>query len=226
MTEDSTYEVRDMVYDLVNKYVSRKTFFSIEEIIDYTYEKLESNPKITRDIVEIVLKSLIEENQIIPGTKLAKTNILNHRIRNKIYNYVKNNPGTDAIEIARILNIGKSQALGQLRLLKNFQLIRSIKIDSQIAYFKFELNSRYDEILYYFRNEDVKKIIKLIERVESSIEPKTISRLLKMNILIVKGYLDVLDGLNLINTLIDETESYFLNHENYQDVLEIIKRYS
>jgi len=86
LTEDSTYEVRDIVYDIVDKYVERKPFFSIEEIIDYTYEKLRSTPEITRDIVEIVLKSLIEENQIIPGTKLAKTNILNHRIRNKIYN--------------------------------------------------------------------------------------------------------------------------------------------
>ena len=226
MIEDSSYEVRTIVYDIVDKFVKRKPFFSIEEIIDYTYDKLKSNPEITRDIVEIVLKSLIEENQIIPGTKLGKTNILNNRIRNKIYNYVKNNPGTDAIEIARVLNIGKSQALGQLRLLKKFQLIRSVKIDNQIVYFRFEMDSRYDEIHYFLRDEDVKKIIKLIKSVESSIEPKTISKLLKMNILIVKGYLDALDRLNLINTLVDGTESYFLNHENYKETLENLKKLS
>ena len=47
-----------------------------------------------------------------------------------------------------------------------------------------------------------------------------------MNILIVKGYLDALDRLNLINTLIDETESYFLNQENYKETLENLKKLS
>ena len=217
--------VNKLVYNLVKKYMKKQAFFSIEEMVEYTNQRLKSNSNINRVKIEQVLKSLIKRKIIIPGTKLVKENILDNQLREEIYNYIKSNAGTNINEIMKVHSIGSNHALWHLDFLEKFQFIRDERISNQKVYFKFDLDSQYDNIQFYLRNDRVQRMIELMGKSESSLSPTKISKILKMNYNTAKKYLEVLRDLNIVKIFGDnKSKSYSLNHENYTEVLEVLKR--
>jgi len=225
LIKEPLQNAKNAVYNLIKKYMKKQPFFSIEEIIEYSNQRLKSNPNINKIKIEKILKSLIKKKIIILGTKLVKENILDNQIRENIYNYIESNAGTNVNEIMRSQNIGSNQVIWHLNFLEQFQFVRPSKIGNQKAYFKFDIDSHYDEIQFYLRNDKVKKIINLMEKSESSLSPTKISKTLKMNYNTAKKYLEILGELNLLKIFSDDkTKSYSFNHENYNETLEILKR--
>ena len=64
-----------------------------------------------------------------------KNNIIEHPIRNEIYNYIRNNP-SNINEIMKAINIGSNQALWHLSCLEKFRFTRSKKIENQRIIFE------------------------------------------------------------------------------------------
>ena len=112
-----------VVLELTKEYLSKKTFFSIKDIIDYINNRVKMNPDINRNRIEIILKSLIKKKEIIPGTKLMKNNIIDNQTRKKIFNHIKRNPAVNINEIMKQLDIGSNQALWHLSALEKFRFI-------------------------------------------------------------------------------------------------------
>ncbi|MFW9879697.1 MAG: hypothetical protein ACFFG0_42020, partial [Candidatus Thorarchaeota archaeon] len=83
---------KTVVLELVKEYLTKKTFFSIKEIISFINNRVRYNPNINENRIEIILKDLIKKRIIIPGTRLMKNNIIEHPTRNEIFNYIKKNP--------------------------------------------------------------------------------------------------------------------------------------
>ena len=195
----SLENVDSIVLGLVKEYLTKKTFFSINDIIEYVNNRLKLNPNINRYKVELVIKSLIKKRIIIPGTKLMKNNIIEHPKRNEIYNFIKKYP-SNINEIMRALNTGSNQTLWHLSCLEKFRFVRSKKIGNRKIFFKFDSNPKHDEFYYYLKLKIVQKIITLIRKEKDPIKITTIATTLKKNHNTIKKYLDILENLKLLKT--------------------------
>jgi predicted transcriptional regulator len=211
-----------IVLELVKEYLTKKTFFSIKEIISYISNRVRYNPDINENRIELILKKLIKQRIIIPGTKLMKNNIIEHPVRNEIFNFIKKTP-SNINEIMRVLNIGSNQALWHLSCLEKFQFIRSRQINNHRLFFKFESDAKLDPFYYYMKKDIVQKMIEYIEKENVALKITDIANNLKKNHSTIKKYLEILVNLNLIKIeKINNKKTYSLNSERYKNIVKSI----
>ncbi|MFW9973527.1 MAG: hypothetical protein ACFFDF_25315 [Candidatus Odinarchaeota archaeon] len=211
------------VYKLVKRYLKKRPFFAIPDIIGYLNYYLRKNKSINRNKIEIILKALIDKNLIIPGSKLVKENVLENQKRRKIYEYICKNPGCNLNDIMNNFQMGSNQVLWHLKFLDKFHFIRSAKFDNQKTFFKFKLNKSYDKLIYHLRNESILKILRLLKSSNKGISPTRISKLLKMHYYTLKKYLRILSRLKLIILDYDEN-SYLLNQKTYNHIFKLLNK--
>ena len=171
----------EVVLKLVEEYLSKKTFFSISDIVVFINNRVKAYPFINKARIEIIIKQLIKKRVIIPGTKLMKNNIIENPTRKDIFNYIKKNPGININEIMKHLNIGSNQVLWHLSALEKFQFIRSRKISNRRIFFRIDSNSKFDKLYYYFRIDVVQEIIKFMEKEKNEVKITDIADGLKKN---------------------------------------------
>ena len=106
---NSLEDIESVVLRLVEEFLKKKTFFSINDIIEFVNNRVRLNPNINRNKIELVIKSLIKKKIIIPGTRLMKNNIIKNPTRNEIYNYIEKKP-SNINEIMRALKFGYFQS--------------------------------------------------------------------------------------------------------------------
>ena len=212
-----------IVLELVEEYLSKKTFFSINEVIEFVNNRVKLNPNINRNKIEIILKSLIKKRIIIPGTRLMKNNIIENPKRNEIFNFIKKNP-SNINQIMKALNIGSNHALWHLSCLEKFQFIRSKKISNRKMFFKFDSNPKFDELYYYLKMKIVQNIINLLEKENKALKITEITTNLNKNHSTVKKYVDVLINLKLIEIEKEKNKDLFkLDTKKYSKVKKIIR---
>lgn len=192
-------DAESVVLELVREYLTKKTFFSIREIISFINNRVRYNPNINENRIELVLKDLIKRRVIIPGTKLMKNNIIEHPIRNEIFNFIKKNP-SNINEIMKVLKIGSNQALWHLSCLEKFQFVRSKQINNHRMFFKFDSNPKIDPFYYYLKKNIVQDIIEFMRIENKALKITEIADGLKKNHSTIKKYIDILIDLKLIKT--------------------------
>ncbi len=212
-----------VVLELVREYLTKKTFFSIREIISFINNRVRYNPNINENRIELILKDLIKRRVIIPGTRLMKNNIVEHPKRNEIFNYIKRKP-SNINGIMKALNIGSNQALWHLSCLEKFQFIRSKKINNHRIFFKFESNSELDEFYFYLNKEIVQKLINFMKKENKALKITDIANSLKKNHSTIKKYIDILKNLKLIKIeKIKNRNGFKLDSEKYSKVKKSIQ---
>jgi predicted transcriptional regulator len=72
--------------------------------------------------IEEHLKSLVDKNLIVEGSKLSGYNILNNSKRKKIHEYIANNPGTYFNKIVKDLLLSNHVVVWHLNMLLKFEL--------------------------------------------------------------------------------------------------------
>jgi len=212
-------KVDSVVFKLVKEYLNKKPFFSLEDIISFISNRARGYPYLNRNMIEKTIKKLIKKRVLIPGTKLMKNNIIEHPIRNEIYNYIKENP-SNINEIMKAINIGSNQALWHLSCLEKFQFTRSRKIDNQRIVFEFESNPELDELYYYLNQDIIKEVIEFMKKENKKLKLTDIARKLKKNYNTVKKYLKILIDLKIVKTeKINKRILFMLDLDIYQNVL-------
>jgi predicted transcriptional regulator len=215
-------KVDSVVFEIVKEYLNKKPFFSLEDIITFINNRSRGFPYLNRNMIEKIIKNLIKKRILVPGTKLMKNNIIEHPIRNEIYNYIKNNP-SNINEIMKAINIGSNQALWHLSCLEKFQFTRSRKIDNQRIVFEYDSNPELDELYYYLNQDIVQDIIELMKRENKKIKLTKIAKELKKNYSTVKKYLKILINLKIIKAEKDNKRVLFkLDLDKYQNVTKSI----
>ncbi|MFX0032435.1 MAG: hypothetical protein ACFE8E_06475 [Candidatus Hodarchaeota archaeon] len=215
-------KVNSVVLELVKEYLNKKPFFSLEDIITFINNRSKAYPYLNRNMIEKIIKNLIKKRILIPGTKLMKNNIIEHPIRNEIYNYVKKNP-SNINEIMKAINIGSNQALWHLSCLEKFQFTRSRKIDNQRMVFEYGSDPELDEPYYYLNQDIVKEIIELMKIENKKLKLTRIAKELKKNYNTIKKYLKILINLKIIKTEKDNKRVLFkLDLQNYDNIIKLI----
>ena len=173
-------DAESVVFKLVKEYLTKKTFFSIRDIISFINNRVRYNPNINENRIELILKDLIKKRIIIPGTKLMKNNIIEHPKRNEIFNYIKKNP-SNINEIMKKFKIGSNQALWHLSCLEKFQFVRSKQINNHRIFFKFDSNPKLDPFYYYLKKDIVQNIIDFMKLKNKGLKITEIANGLKKN---------------------------------------------
>jgi len=215
-------EVEPLILGLIKDYLKKKPFFSIEDIVVYINNRTRAKPYLNKNKIEKTIKDLIKKRRLIPGTKLMKNNIIEHPIRNEIFNYIKKNP-SNINEIMRAINIGSNQALWHLSCLEKFQFTRSREIENQRIVFIYDSNPELDESYFYLKQEIVQKIIEFMIDQTESLKVSDISNNLKKNYNTVKKYLEILHDLQLVQFESNKKRLLFkLDHKKYYELKELI----
>ena len=223
---ESVISVEDelIVYDLVREFLKKKPLSSLDEILDFIAHRLKANKDFNRNKILQVLKSLMKQNLIMPGSKLVKDDILTVPKRVEILDYITAMPGTNISEIMEYNQIGSSHAVWHLKYLEKFSFIRTVSYGNQKAYFKADFDENYDEIFFYLRNTKVKQIIKLLKEINSS-NPTEISDKLNIHYNTIKKYLHILQKFNLLIEIDEENKKeYLLNQDMFKVVQTVIDK--
>jgi len=207
--------LQSIVCNLIKEYLKKKPFFSIEDIVVFIANRVRANPNLNRNSIEIIIKKLIKKRILIPGTKLMKNNIIEHPVRNEIYNYIRKNP-SNVNDIMKAINIGSNQALWHLSCLEKFRFTRSKKIENQRIIFEYESNSDLDEHYYYLKQDIVQDIITFLKKENALFKIAEIASNLKRNYNTVKKYLEILRNMKIIKIEKNKKRVLFrLDLENY-----------
>ncbi|HEC36854.1 MAG TPA: hypothetical protein ENI29_01375, partial [bacterium] len=84
-----------IVLTVVQEYLNKNRFFNMKEILPFIHARFKmASININLRGIEELLKSLAEKKLIVEGSKLYKDDILNNLKRRKIYDFIKENPGT------------------------------------------------------------------------------------------------------------------------------------
>ena len=214
-----------VVLGIVREYLSKKPFFSIRDIVDFVNNRARHDPNINRNRIEIVIKSLIKKRVIISGTKLMKKDITENPTRNKIYKYIRQNPGKNINEVMKQHKLGSNLALWHLSALEKFQFIRSRKIGNRNLFFKFDSNTKYDEIYYYMNIRVVQTIVKFMKNENRALKITEIVEGLKKNHNTIKKYLETLTNLKLVEIEKEKSRNlYKINQEKYLKIVKLMRR--
>jgi len=189
--------LQSIVCNIIKEYLKKKPFFSIEDIVVFINNRVRANPNLNKNSIELIIKNLIKKRILIPGTKLMKNNIIEHPIRNEIYNYIQKNP-SNINEIMKAINIGSNQALWHLSCLEKFRFTRSKKIENQRIIFEYESNSDLDEFSFYLKQDIVQNIISFLKKEKTSFKIAEIASNLKRNYNTIKKYLEILRKLKIL----------------------------
>jgi len=214
----TTDDLQSIVCDLIKEYLKKKPFFSIVDIVEYVNNRVRLNPNINKNGIELIIKNLIKKRILIPGTKLMKNNIIEHPIRNEIYNYIRANP-SNINDIMKAINVGANQALWHISCLEKFRFTRSKKINNQRIIFEFDSNSDLDELYFYLKQDVVRDIINLLKKEGNSFKITEIASILKRNYNTVKKYLEILQNMKIIK--IEKNKKrvlYRLDLEKYDNI--------
>ncbi len=214
--------LQSIVCDLIGEYLKKKPFFSIEDIVVFINNRVKSNPYLNKNSIELIIKNLIKKRILVPGTKLMKNNIIEHPIRNEIYNYIRKNP-SNINEIMKAINIGSNQTLWHLSCLEKFRFTRSKKIGNQKIIFEYDSNPEYDMLFFYLKRNIVQEIIDFMIKENKTLKGTEISTGLKKNYNTIKKYLEILKNLDLV-TIEKENKkvSFKINAEKYYKIRESI----
>ena len=215
---NTTDNLQSIVCEIIKEYLRKKPFFSIEDIVVFINNRVRTNPNLNRNSIELIIKNLIKKRILIPGTKLMKNNIIEHPIRNEIYNHIKKQP-SNINEIMKAINIGSNQALWHLSCLEKFRFTRSKKIDNQRMIFEYESNSDLDELYYYLKQDIVRDIINFLKKERDAFKITDIVANIKRNYNTVKKYLEILRNLKIVK--IEKNKKrvlYRLDLKNYDTI--------
>ncbi|MHA2283392.1 MAG: hypothetical protein ACXAC5_21335 [Promethearchaeota archaeon] len=216
-------DLETIVIGLVKEYLTKKTFFSINDIIEFISNRVKLHPTLNRGGIELIIKSLIKKKTIIPGTRLMKNNIIENPKRNEIYNFIKKNP-SNINDIMKTLKIGSNQALWHLSCLEKFEFVRSEKLNNHRIFFKFDSNPKLDKYYFYLNKKIVQNIVEFMTKEDKALKITEIAKSMKKNHTTIKKYINILKSLKLVETEKEKNRIlYKLDSKKYEKVMKSIQ---
>ena len=209
---------KQTVLEIINEYLDKNRFFSVNDILPFISSRFaKSGINININGIRTILKSLVEKNFIVEGSKLTRNEILSNFNRKKIYEYIQKNPGVLFYNIVSNLGLNIPVVEWHLNILIKFMYISKEKIENRGAYFDVNVKSEDRMIIYLISKDKCKQIIDFLKENQEGITRSQISEQLNMHSTTVTKYTDKLheNGILAKKSLPNKT-LYFLNNENYE----------
>lgn len=177
-----------------------------------------SNVEINQAIYGLFSKKVLFED-----SKITKDSVLNNDTRNKIYEYVFNNPGAHLRDIQKNLDLSPHQTAWHLRMLEKFEYIRRKRFKNKITYFDFKINSELDNNILLLRDDKIFRILEYI-LLEPGINLNILAKKSKLKSQIVQDFLFNLQEIDLIKEVRENNDLiYFAKINEIEPFLRILK---
>ncbi|KKK41320.1 MAG: hypothetical protein Lokiarch_43790 [Candidatus Lokiarchaeum sp. GC14_75] len=208
-----------IVLTVVQEYLNKNRFFNMKEILPFIHARFKmASININLRGIEELLKSLAEKKLIVEGSKLYKDDILNNLKRRKIYDFIKENPGTYFNKIVGNLSFSNHVVVWHLSILLKFNFIKAERIENHEVYFEFNFDLKNSTLKYFTSKEKSKRIIQYLKANDIGITKTKISTNLNIHINTTSKYLDSLERLNvIIKKNFSKKILYFLNEEFFEE---------
>ena len=208
---EQNYE-NDVYIEIVNYLNSNRTL-KLDEIIPYLNARFSrSSIPLNREGITKIVKSFVQRNLIVEGSKLIREEILLNTKRNMIYDYIAKNPGVYYYNIMKKLNMSSHVVTWHLNILQEFNYIKKTTIENHDIYFEVKMDLDDAIVRFYLKNKKCKKIIEHLKSNYLGDSKTSMARNLNMHPNTVKKYIDILEDLEiLLKTEASNTTLYLLN---------------
>ncbi|MBN1801721.1 MAG: hypothetical protein JW891_09465 [Candidatus Lokiarchaeota archaeon] len=211
-------EHEPLVIDLIQEYLDQNRYFNKQKIVSFlSYRLKESSVDISREGIRYILKTLAEKKYIMEGSKLIREEVLSNKNREKIYRYIKNNPGTNFNGIYKTLDLNIPVVEWHLSVLMKFGCVVKVKYGNQDAYFHISIKPKNYAFYHMLSKKKSRRVIKYLIENSDGTTKNQIANALKMHPNTLKKILEKLINYNLlhINKVSNKT-LYFLNEKKFQ----------
>ncbi len=192
------------ILEIASQLRSRKKFFNFDDIYKLCTSKLSNS----EDEITSSLNYMYQKGYLIEGSSVTKANVLESEKRARIYDYIKNNPGSHVREIQRAFDLGSYMAFRHLKFLEKFGYLRSKKFMNKKAYFLFEFDETQDDKVLVLKKERTKLIFDHIIRYEK-IRLSDLERYLSLSHGQIQPHLKKLLEYNLIDSTVENKIIYY-----------------
>ncbi len=214
MTE-TLLKYEEKVFEITTEYLNKNRYFNLENIIPFINVRLkEYSINLNYNGIREILKSLIKKKLILERSKLTKNEILNNTNRQIIYDFISNNPGVYFNRIAGELNLSNYILAWHIKMLMNFDFIKSSIIDKHETFFNINIPPEEYRMHYTLSNKKIREIINYIKLNQDGCYKTQICKDLNMHSSTVSKYIQKLENLGiLIQKKYSNKTLYFLNEK-------------
>ena len=211
---ERNYE-NDVYTEIVNYLNSNRTL-RLDEIIPYLSARFaRSSVPLNKEGIAEIVKSLVERNIIVEGSKLSRDDVLLNSKRSRIYDYVVKNPGVYYYNIMKKLNLSSHVVIWHLDILLEFNFIGKTTIENHDLYFEISVDLDNVIVRYYLTNEKCRAIIEYLKKYILGDSKTSMSNKLSMHPNTVKKYINILENLGIVSkTKMSNKSIYLLNEVN------------
>lgn len=149
--------------------------------------------------IDQAIWKLISKKYIVDGTKITKTTVLENKNRQEVLKLIFNDPGIHIREIRNQLTMGSYLTTWHLQMLEKFGYVRKKLHKNQIILFPYFLKEEYEEAFKVLKDQRTFEINEYIFEQES-VYLSDIMEKFELDAKMAQSFLDVLSGVNLINT--------------------------
>ena len=209
---------QEIVLKIIQDYLDNNRILELDKVLPYirnTFSK--SSININDNGIKLIIRTLIENRQIIQGSKLTKNRILSNDNRKEIYILIKEHPGINMNRIISMLNLSYHVVSWHINILLKFNCIKKIQLKNKHIYFHSEVPPSMYNTLYLLSKKNIKKIITYIkEREDNGITKSGISNDLRANYRTISNYIDQLETAGiLMKESFSKKSLYYLSEEYY-----------
>ncbi len=207
-----------IVLEVINEYLDKNRHFSINDILPFITSRFaKSGINLNINGIRTILRLLVEKNIIVEGSKLTKDDILSNINRNKIYNYICENPGIHFNKIVSSLNLNIPVVEWHLNMLIKFMYIEKEKIDNLDTYFNINVKSEDRMLIFLTSNDNYRRVIDFIRENQEGTSKHQISEQLNMHSTTVNKYIARLLEYRIITKKSLPNKTLFFLNQVYND---------
>lgn len=205
-------ETEKIVLEIVKEYLDKNRQFNLDDIIPFINSRLRATQlNLNFRGIKGVLKSLLDKQFLIEGSKLSHRDILENENRRVIYEYILNHPGTYFNKIVSDLDFSNHVVVWHLSMLLKFNFIKIIMIENHETYSELRTTDKKAGFHYFISKKKSKLIINYLEQNILGVTKTELASNLKMHINTMSKFLEKLQEFNIIKTeIIDKKRLYFL----------------
>ena len=158
------------VIEIAEEILSENKVLNVETLYNVAKKSL----KIPRNGLLFIIQFLINNKILIEGSKFSRETVLSNNIRNRIYRYIRMNPGVHFSILRKKTLSGEAGSSGQLTwhlgMLLKFNYIKKIKVGNYSVLLPYEFDEDIGRILFILRDRINSKIIHLLIEYETFIK--------------------------------------------------------
>ena len=216
-------ENEESILKFVQEFLDKNRKFDMKKMISFIQSRLKfSEINLNRAGIKNILKSLINKNFIVEGSKLSRNNILNNEKRRNIYNYILSHPGTYFNRIKSDLSLPNHIIVWHIEMLERFHLINKKKIEDHEVYFGTDQKIENPKIHYFLAKAKSQEIIQYLKNRNKGLPKTLIAEELNMHFNTITKYINTLETYGIVNKKeLPNKTLYFLNKVRYEQILQL-----